>query len=202
MSQHDPRVDTYIASAAEFARPLLERARELVHTCGKDIEETTKWGMPTFLYCGRIIAGMAAFKQHAALSFWQHQEVMGEGVKLDGMGSFGKMTTLKDLPSRTRLQPLMRKAMALIDAAASGAGPRSQRSTKPAPDVPADLKAALAANRKAEAAFDRFPPSHRREYIEWLLEAKREETRARRLEQAIAWIAEGKSRNWKYAKRG
>jgi len=201
MPTTDPRIDAYIAKAADFAQPILAHARAVVHEACPQVEETVKWGMPTFQYGGRILCGMAAFKQHASFGFWQHAQVMETGERA-GMGSFGKMTTVRDFPARRTLVSLIRKAMALIDAGAKPDAARTPRATKPALRVPADLRDALAANAAAKKSFDGFSPSARRDYIEWITEAKRAETRTRRLEQAIAWLAEGKTRNWKYERRG
>ena len=199
MSRRDPRVDAYIAQAADFARPILERARAVVHEACPQVEETIKWDMPSFVYAGRILCGMAAFKQHAVFGFWEHARVMGEGERT-GMGSFGKMTSVRDLPPKKQLVALVRKAVALNEG--GGTPPARKRAApRPPPVVPDDLAAALRDHPAASAAFDGFPPSHRREYIEWLDEAKREETRAKRLAQAIEWLAEGKPRNWKYIRR-
>ena len=198
MRQRDPRIDTYIADAAEFARPILERAREAVHGASDQIDETLKWGMPTFMYHGKILCGMAAFKQHASFGFWQHALVLGEAGERNGMGSFGKMVSVKDLPSKTRLDPLLRKAMALIDEDARLPAAPKSAVRKPAPVAPPELIAALKKNAAARKTYQAFSPTQQREYAEWIAEAKREETRARRLVQAIEWLAEGKPRHWKY----
>lgn len=201
MPTTDQRIDAYIAQAAGFAQPILAHARAVVHEACPQVEETVKWGMPTFQYGGRILCSMAAFKQHASFGFWQRAQVMETGERT-GMGSFGKMTTVRDFPARRTLVSLIRKAMALIDAGAKPGTTRTPRATKPALRVPADLRDALAGNAAAKKSFDGFSPSARRDYIEWITDAKRAETRTRRLEQAIAWLAEGKTRNWKYARRG
>ena len=199
MSQHDPRIDTYIAQAADFARPILERARELVHQASDEIEETLKWGMPTFMYRGKILCGMAAFKQHASFGFWQHAQVLGEARSDgEGMGSFGKMTAVKDLPSKTRLAPLLRKAMKLIDQGAPSPAARKAGTRKPPPVTPPELVAALEKNAAARKTYEGFSPTQQREYAEWIAEAKREDTRDKRLAQAIEWLAEGEPRHWKY----
>jgi uncharacterized protein YdeI (YjbR/CyaY-like superfamily) len=198
MSRHDPRIDAYIAQAAEFARPILEAARERVHAASAEIEEAIKWGMPTFMYRGKILCGMAAFKQHASFGFWQHALVLGEGVPREGMGSFGKMTSLKDLPSKARLLPLLKKAMALIDEGVASPVSRKSATPKPVPPTPTGLVEALAGNEAARSTFEAFSPSQRREYIEWINEAKREETRAKRVAQSVEWLSEGKQKNWKY----
>lgn len=198
MGQHDPRIDAYIAKSAEFARPILEKLRAIVHEACPQVEETLKWGMPTFLYAGGILCGMAAFKQHASFGFWKHALVVGEGVPRDGMGSFGKMTRLADIPPKKQLLPLIRKAMKLNEDGVKSAGPRKQAAPRPAPELPADFMAAVKKQRKALATFEAFSPSHRREYVEWVTGAKREETRQRRIAQSVEWLAEGKPRNWKY----
>lgn len=198
MPRHDPRIDAYLANAAPFAQPILERLRELVLAASPEIEETLKWSAPSFLYRGKILCGMSAFKHHASFGFWQHALVMGADEPRDGAGSFGKLTTLADLPSKRALAPLLRKAMALIDAGAPSSGPRKTSAPKPPPEIPADLAAALQQNAAARRTFEAFSPSHRREYVEWIIEAKRDETRHKRLSQTLEWLAEGKSRHWKY----
>lgn len=194
----DPRIDAYIERAAPFAQPILRHARELVHEACPDVEESIKWGMPSFSHAGGILCGMAAFKQHASFGFWRHADVVGEGEPRDGMGSYGKMTSLDDLPPRTTLLAHLRKAMQLNEAGLKS--PKRKPAPRPAPDTPEDLAAALANNKAANATFDAFPPGCRREYIEWIVEAKRAETRTKRLAQAIEWMAAGKRRNWKYEK--
>ncbi|HJR73632.1 MAG TPA: YdeI/OmpD-associated family protein [Luteimonas sp.] len=198
MASRDPRIDAYIAKSAEFARPILQRLREVVHQACPQAEEAIKWGMPSFVYQGKILCGMAAFKQHASFGFWKHAQVMGEANPRDGMGSYGKMARLSDVPPKRQLVADIKKAMRLQGEGAKTAGPRKTAASKPAPTTPPDLVAALKKNAKARGAFEAFAPSHKREYIEWLTEAKREDTRARRLAQAVEWIAEGKQRNWKY----
>ncbi len=198
MASRDPRIDAYIAESAEFARPILQRLREIVHEACPQAEEAIKWGMPSFVYRGGILCGMAAFKQHASFGFWKHAQVMGEANPRDGMGSYGKMARLPDLPPKRQLVADIKKAMRLQKDGIKTAGPRKTVAPKPAPKTPADLAAALKKNAKAHAVFAAFAPGHKREYIEWLIEAKREDTRARRLSQAIEWIAEGKQRHWKY----
>jgi uncharacterized protein YdeI (YjbR/CyaY-like superfamily) len=199
MPNTDPRVDAYITSAPAFAQPILERARAVVHEACPQVEETLKWGMPTFMHAGGILCGMAAFKQHATFGFWKHALVMGGEGERAGMGSFGKMTSVRDLPPKKQLVALVRKAMALNEQGVKTPQAR-KRGTRPPADVPADLSEALRVNDAARETFERFPPSQRREYIEWLEEAKREETRRKRLAQAVEWLAEGKQRNWKYMK--
>ena len=198
----DPRIDAYIERAAPFAQPILIRIRELVHEACPQVEETIKWSMPTFVHAGGILCGMAAFKQHASFGYWKHALVVGEGGQADekprdGMGSYGKMASLKDLPPKKTMIAHIRKAMRLNEDGVKTPATRKS-APKPPPQTPDDLAAALAKNEVAQTTFDAFPPGCRREYIEWIVEAKREETRAKRLAQAVEWLAEGKRRNWKY----
>lgn len=197
MPKHDPRIDAYIERAAPFAQPILTRVRALVHEGCPEVEETIKWGMPTFEYAGGILCGMAAFRQHASFGFWKHALVLGEGEPRDGMGSYGKMASLKDLPPKKTLIAHIKKAMKLNEDGAKTSATRKS-APKPPPEAPADLVAALKKNKAAQATFDGFAPGARRDYVEWIVEAKREETRAKRLAQAVEWMAEGKRRNWKY----
>jgi uncharacterized protein YdeI (YjbR/CyaY-like superfamily) len=199
MGKKDPRVDAYIKQAAPFAQPILTSIRETVHGSCPDVEEAMKWSFPHFMYKG-MLCGMASFKQHAAFGFWKGSLVTGGPRSEDAMGHFGRITKLSDLPSKKVLAGLVRKAAALNDQGVKVA--RAPRKAAPKTvTVPAVLTAALKKNKPADAGFDALSPSHKREYIEWITEAKTEETRARRLAQAVEWVAEGKSRNWKYERR-
>ena len=202
MPPRDARIDAYIAQSAEFARPILTHLREVVHAGCPEVEETIKWGMPSFTYRG-ILCGVAAFKQHIAFGFWRWKEVVAgaDSRTAEAMGNFGRITALSDLPPKRVLVAYVRKA-AKLNEAGPAAKPSRKRRPKPAVRVPADLVAALRRNAKARRTFEGFSPSHRREYVEWITEAKREETRARRLTQALEWLADGKSRNWKYERKG
>ncbi|MFL6858574.1 MAG: YdeI/OmpD-associated family protein [Allosphingosinicella sp.] len=189
----DPRVDAYIARQADFARPILDHLRRLLHESGVGAEETIKWGMPHFTREGRMFAGMAAFKGHATFGFWQARAVLGEtGAEQGAMGQFGRLTSVGDLPDETALLALIRRAAGAVPQ------PRPRKPPRPELPTPDDLRAAIDASPPAAATFDAFPPSCRRDYVEWVVEAKRPETRARRIAQAVEWMAEGKRRNWKY----
>ena len=197
MASHDPRIDAYIARAAPFAQPILERIRAQVHEAVPGIEETIKWGAPSFVHAGGIVCIMAAFKAHAALNFWKHS-LLVEHVPDEGMGSFGKLRSVADLPPKKTFVALVRKAAALNEQGVKVPAARKSGAPKPAPEVPAAFAAALRRDPAAARHFKGFSPSQQRDYVDWYNEAKREDTRERRLAQAIAWIAEGKPRNWKY----
>jgi uncharacterized protein YdeI (YjbR/CyaY-like superfamily) len=200
MGKKDPRVDAYIEKSADFARPILKHLRKLVHKADPDVEETLKWGMPSFMHDG-IVCGMAAFKQHCALGFWKGKLILGrDGRRVDeSMGHFGRITTLKGLPADKLLIGYIKKAVKLNQQGVKVPG-REKKPAKPLP-VPAYFRAELNRNKKALAAFKAFSPSHRNEYVEWVAEAKQEATRDKRLATAIEWLAKGRSRNWKYEKR-
>ena len=196
MGRRDPRVDAYIAKSAEFARPILEHFREVVHGACPEAEETLKWGMPHFVHRG-ILCHLASFKAHCAFGF--HNSALlfdGARQRKEAMGDLGRIASVADLPPKRELVRLVRAARRLNEEGV--AAPRAKASPRPPVEVPGDLAAALKANAKARATFEAFPPSHRREYVEWITEAKQDETRRRRLAQAVEWMAEGRSRNWKY----
>jgi len=197
----DPRIDAYIANAAEFARPILNHLRTVIHEACPDVEEKMKWSFPHFDYKG-MLCSMAAFKRHCVFGFWKGSMIIGkEGVNTDAMGQFGRITTIKDLPSKTTLKRFIKAGMRLNDEGVRAPSrPRAPRSSVQV-DLPVELVAALKKNRKAMKTFEGFSPSHRREYVEWIAEAKREETRLRRVATTIEWLSDGKSRNWKYEKR-
>ncbi len=199
MGARDKRVDAYIKKSAPFARPILERLREAVHAGAPDASETIKWGMPFFELDG-IFCNMAAFKAHATFGFWAQQPVAaalaeaGLGSR-SAMGHFGRLTDVSELPAKRTLVTLIRSA-----AAAKREAPIRKRpvAKKPALSVPPALATALRRNKLAKQHFEAFPPGKRRDYIEWITEAKAEATRERRIATAIEWLAEGKSRHWKY----
>ena len=197
MANHDPRVDAYIAKSASFARPILEHLRALVHEACPTVDESLKWSMPFFSYKAAPMCMMAAFKQHCSFGFWLSKEVTG-GSGEDGMGQFGKLASLKDLPPDRQLAAYLKKAMALNEAGVKKARP--QAAAKPAPTLPDDLAALLAQKKHAAArkAWESFPPGAQREYVDWITEAKTDATRQKRLATTLEWLAEGKKRNWKY----
>lgn len=204
MGTRDPRIDAYIDKAADFAKPILSHLRELVHTGCPEVEETIKWSFPNFDYKG-ILCSMASFKQHCAFGFWKGSLLAEKHPELavaedPAMGQLGRITALSDLPDDETLLLYIREAAALNDQ-----GVKAPARPKPKKDreleIPDDLTAALRENPQALATFERFSPSNKREYVEWVTEAKSEETRKRRLDQAVEWMAEGKVRNWKYVKK-
>lgn len=200
MSKRDKRIDAYIAKSADFARPILTYFRDVVHSACPEVEETMKWNSPTFMYHGSMLCGMAAFKEHCRIIFWKGELMKGPDGSDATVAAIGKPAKIADLPSKRVLTSFIRQGMKLTDAGVKLNQARA-RKTKPVLETPADLIAALEKNKKAWQAFEAFTPSHRREYIEWIEEAKREETRRRRIAQTVALVAEGKDRHWKYAER-
>jgi uncharacterized protein YdeI (YjbR/CyaY-like superfamily) len=190
----DPRIDAYIANAAPFAQPILNHFRAIVHRGVPEVEEGIKWNMPAFMISGKNIAGMAAFKAHCAIM------IHGEGQLGDspGMGGYGKVTALSDLPDDATLEAGIREAAKRVIPSKTAAKPKFKASAKAEIPVPDDFRDALAATPGARENFKAFPPGARREYLEWIVSAKRPETRAKRIATACANSAEGKKMNWKY----
>lgn len=196
MGSRDPRVDAYILKSAGFAQPILRSLRETVHRTCPGVEEDIKWGFPHFMYRG-MLCSMAAFKEHCAFGFWKGALVLpAERRSEAAMGQFGRISRLADLPSRKVLAGSIRRAMQLNE---KGVKPerRAPRAKPPIP-VPPALTRALGRNPRAKAGFTKLSPSHQREYLEWISEGKAEATRNRRVSTAVEWLAEGKTRNWKY----
>jgi uncharacterized protein YdeI (YjbR/CyaY-like superfamily) len=195
----NPAVDAYIAKSAEFARPILARVRAAMHQACPRIEETIKWGVPHFEYRG-VVGSMAAFKQHASFGFWK-QKLMQDPAGIfpkPGDSSMGgrRFRSVDEMPAQSVLVRYVKAAVALNEQGLRL--PNAGRKKKPPVRLPADLAAALRKNAKAKATYQAFAPSHRREYVEWITEAKQEATRARRLATAVEWMAAGRQRHWKY----
>ena len=201
MPKKDPRVDAYIASSADFAKPILQHLRRLVHAACPEVEETIKWGKPTFVRKG-LLGGMAAFKHHCSFGLWKYARIdlptsAGKSKVKDGMGQFGRIVSLSDLPPDNALVSYIKEAVRLNEEGVARAiRPKARKKLA----IPAQFLSALGKHKKSLATFEKLSPSHQREYVEWWTEAKREETRAKRLATTIAWLTEGKTRNWKYAK--
>jgi uncharacterized protein YdeI (YjbR/CyaY-like superfamily) len=198
MAKKDPRIDAYIAKSRPFAQPILKYLRSVVHEGCPQCEETLKWSAPAYTHKG-IIAITAAFKEHCAFVLWKHSLITPE-KKRGAMGGLGKIGSIKDLPPRKTLVGYVKKAVELNEKGVKSPTRSKDKPKKPV-IVPPELKAALAKNAKARANFEEFAPSHKREYCEWISDAKGADTKARRLKSAIAWIAAGKPQNWKYLKR-
>jgi uncharacterized protein YdeI (YjbR/CyaY-like superfamily) len=203
MEQYDSRVDAYIEKAAPFAQPILKHLRELVHETSPLLTETMKWGFPFFDYKGSVCQ-MAAFKEHIGFGFWK-QKLLNDPGKLikeeDGTaGSFGKITSLSDLPPDEILVEFIRQAIELNEPENKKPAVKKQTAPKTPIEMPADFAGLLGANPKALAVYHSFSPSATREYLEWIVDAKTEATRLKRMETAMEWIGEGKTRHWKYQK--
>ena len=202
----NPKVDAYVAKAQPFAQPIVEHLRQLIHKACPEIDETIKWSRPFFEYRGAILCNMSAFKEHCSFGFWGEEmsAVLREAKVLreHGMGSLGRITSLKDLPSDKQMLGWLRQAAEFVDSgqytSPIAARRKVVKAPKPVLETPAEFATALKKNKKAAAVFAEFSPSCKREYIEWIADAKRAETRDKRIATAVEWIAEGKQRNWKY----
>lgn len=198
MAKPDHRVDTYIAKSADFAKPILNHLRELAHTACPQVEETLKWSMPHFLFKG-ILFGMAAFKHHCMLHFWHGDLILGKNPRKaheGGTWQFDRITALTDLPGDRILLGYIKKAVELNEAGIKKERPKRKPSKELV--VPEDFLAILNKNKKARETFEKFSYSHKKEYVEWITQAKREETRQKRIQTAMEWLGKGKPRNWKY----
>jgi len=204
----NPRVDTYIQKARPFAQPILVHIRKIVHAACPGVEETIKWSRPFFEYKGVILGNMSAFNEHCAFGFWGQEigAILREAgaVKAGAMGSLGRITSVDTLPPEKQLLAWVRRAAKFVDTGeyTSPIAARNKVVKAPRPPLksPPPFTKALNQNPKARSAFDAFSPSCKREYIEWIADAKRPETRDQRIVTAVEWIAEGKQRNWKYQK--
>lgn len=199
MGKKDPRIDAYIARSADFAKPILKHIRKLVHTACPQVEETMKWSFPHFDYKG-ILCSMAAFKNHCTFGFWKGAMILRDTEgddREEAMGQFGRITALADLPKDRVLTGYIKEAVRLNDEGIKLPRRHRKRQNLAIPD---DLAAALKKNKNAQSTFENFSDSHKREYVEWIVEAKREVTRRNRLRTTVEWLVEGKPRNWKYAK--
>jgi len=199
MGTKDKRIDAYIAKSANFAQPILRELRAVVHEGCPEVEETMKWSFPHFMYKG-ILCSMAAFKEHCAFGFWKGSLIVDEkeNKSTDAMGQFGRITARQDLPSKRELLGYIKKAVQLHDEGVKTPARSKPQTGKKELKVPDYFMASLKKNKKALTVFEAFPYSKKKEYVEWVTEAKTEPTRERRLQTSMEWLSQGKSRNWKY----
>jgi uncharacterized protein YdeI (YjbR/CyaY-like superfamily) len=201
-----PQVDAYIDKVRPFAIPILLHLRDLIHKGCPGVEETIKWSRPFFEYRGAILCNISAFKEHCSFGFWGEEigAVLREAdaLQADGMGSLGRITSLASLPSDKQMLGWIRQAAGFIDrgeyTSPIAARHKVVKASKPGPEIPPEFALALEKDKQAAHVFASFSPSCKREYLEWIAEAKRPETRAKRIASAVEWISKGKQRNWKY----
>jgi len=203
MEKHSIKVDEYIEKSPDFAKPILEYLRKTIHEACPDAEEALKWKFPAFMYKGKILCSITAFKQYCSMGFWLHQEMkilqeIETTAEKSSMFSLGKITRIEDLPPIPQLKSAIQEAMELTD---MGVTMKKAAPSKTEMEVPDYFQDALNIRPKAKEIFEKASPSFRKEYIAWVSEAKTEATRNKRLEQSLEWIAEGKGRNWKYQKK-
>jgi uncharacterized protein YdeI (YjbR/CyaY-like superfamily) len=208
MAKKIRETDHYIANSAPFAQPILRQLREIVHRACPETTEVIKWGFPNFEYKGTNLCSMASFKAHCTFGFWKGHEIddpygVIERIGKTAMGSLGKLSHMDDLPSEKILTDLIKRAMKLNENPVKPSPKTTPQKAKPKSEeiyVPTELDKVLSLkkNAKARAVFDAFSASHKREYCEWISEAKKEETKSKRVERTIEMLLEGKSRNWKY----
>jgi uncharacterized protein YdeI (YjbR/CyaY-like superfamily) len=197
IAHHDSRIDAYIEKSADFAKPILNYLRDVVHDACPQVHETVKWSMPFFEHHG-LLAMMAAFKQHCGFGLWNGGMVLDKGARSqDAMGQFGRITSIKDLPPRRVLLGYIREA-ARLNEEGKKAPPKARKKTDRVLELPDYFTAALRRNKQALANFEAFSYTKRKDYVDWLIEAKTEATREKRLATALEWIGENKGRNWKY----
>lgn len=205
MAKKDPRIDAYIEKSADFAKPVLKHFRQLVHKVCPDVQETTKWRMPHFDYAGGPLAHMAAFKQHCAIGFWKaplmrnNEQLVANAKSETAMGHLGRITSLKDLPKDQALVKYIHEGMRLNEEGVKLSNKKPAAKTA-SPETPEYFLKALRKNKAALKNFETFTPGKKKEYVEWITEAKTEETRSKRIGTAVEWIGEGKTRHWKYQK--
>lgn len=199
-SEGSAAIDAYIARAQPFAQPILAALRTRINAALPEVEETLKWGAPAFVYKGKILCNMAGFKAHATFGFWHGAMVTGgTGARMTAMGDLGRITDVAQLPDDRTFAAWVAKARQLIDEGVKPPHVEGKgKHARPEVEMTPAFRAALDANAKAGAVYDGFPPSAQRDYLEWIAEAKREETRIKRIAQAVEWLAEGKRRHWKY----
>jgi uncharacterized protein YdeI (YjbR/CyaY-like superfamily) len=204
MVQFDKRIDAYVENARDFAKPILNYLRSAVHKACPDVRETIKWGSPHFEYEGKILCAMASFHSHSAFVFRlgsmmkDPRGLMQTTGEKTGMGHFGRIKDVKDLPTEKVLIQYIKEAMSLTEMGVKV--PKAKASARKELVVPDDFIKVLKKNKMAYANFQDFTYSNKKEYVEWITEAKTSETRDKRIATSVEWLEEGKARNWKYMK--
>ncbi len=197
-TKKDLAVDKYIKDAAVFAKPILSHLRKVVREACPQAQEEIKWRQPFYTYNGKIVCGMGTFKAHCKFWIWNWPTISKSKTQKtkDAMKGLLHIYKVSDLPNVKLIQSLLKESLELRQ---PGAKPIKRKPLKKKPPVktPSDLMLALKANPKALRNFQAFSESVKRHYVDWILEAKTEDTRERRIEKSIDAIAMGKTQHWK-----
>ncbi|MEO9802317.1 MAG: YdeI/OmpD-associated family protein [Reichenbachiella sp.] len=191
------KIDAYLTTVSSEHRPVLELIRKTVNAVDDRIQEDWKWRAPCFSLEG-LVCWFVAFKSHVGLNFFKGaliEDIHNAFVESEDEDKGNRMIHFKSIDEvKVKvIQDYVKQAVLLNEQGIKIDFPK--RKTLETPDY---LIEALNKNKKAKDVFESFTDAQRKDYIEWLVEAKREETRNKRMTQAIEWIAEGKTRNWKY----
>jgi uncharacterized protein YdeI (YjbR/CyaY-like superfamily) len=204
MTHFNPQFDDYIAKSADFAKPVMEYLRKIIHETCPEVEEVMKWGNPHFDYKGDMMCILAAYSKHCSFSLYK-AELMGDPKLIESvkagkkMGYMDKITSLTDLPEKAVLVAYIKEVMTLNEAGVKKARPKSE--TPQVIETPDYFNEELATNPLAKEIFESKSASFRKDYLIWITGAKTEATRQTRMEQSLEWIAEGKGRFWQYEKK-
>jgi len=200
----NPKVDAYILNTAPFAQPILNELRATLETAEPELEETIKWGFPCFTFQSKLICSFSAYKNHCVFRFWQGSNLKDSAgiltkVGETEMGELSKIKNLEDLPNSEILINYIREAIELSKKKSTKTIVSEKKITIDLKSY--DLQEIFSSFPKQAEKFDTFSPSHRKEYISWINEAKTEDTKLKRIKTMMEWLLEGKSRNWKYEKK-
>src|SRR5438270_1264994 len=180
-------VNDSLANAPEGTRPILVRLRRIFRQASPKLEEAIKWGVPCYLFKGPV-GGFAAYKQHVSWGLWKSRALndpeglLGRGVSVMA----GKITKVSEIPPAAKIIALIEQVIALNEAGIKSPKP-------PEPELPADFAAAMKKAGKAARHYAAFTPARKWQYVNWVTQAKRAETRAKRIEIAVERIGEGKT---------
>lgn len=189
-------VEEYIDSAVRWQAEL-RRLREIL--CTTDLEEEVKWGAPCYTIDGKNVVGMAAFKAYFAL--WFHQgALLSDGKNVLINAQEGKTKALRQWRmtsvSEIRASDIRRYVREAIKITREGRTIKPERSRPLV--LPPELATALEGNKSAAAAYRNLRPGLQREYADYIAEAKREDTKTRRIDKILPLIIDRVGLNDKY----
>lgn len=194
-------VNKYISNAPISQQKILSKLREIIHKASLDIEEKIRWSHPHFDYMGKGMCFIQALKERVTFGFWFGDKIYNS-PKLSKEAkaiyeTMGNLTDVSQIPSTKLIIEEIHLAMKLIE---SGNRDVKEKKVKPQLVIPDYLSLRFKKDKTANSSFSKMSPSHQREYVDWIIDAKTDETRENRISTMMSQVKEGKSKNWKYIK--
>ncbi|GAB2541876.1 DUF1801 domain-containing protein [Rufibacter soli] len=189
-AQQEEKIDAFFTNAPAFAKPICEKLRLAIDEADPALKPSWKWGTPVYEKAGAsMVCAISVHKQHVNLTFFQGAQVPDTyGVFTTGLDGKNMRTIRFTEVGQVKEEQIVEYVRAATLVKPDKSGKSTERSVI---EIPEDLKQALAHAKQLEK-FEQMAYTHRKEYVRWVSEAKRQETRDGRITKTVERITEGK----------